>query len=375
MKKIYLDYASLTPMDKRVLKHVKKFERDEYMNPGALYTAGANAKKALLEARVSIARSLQAHQDEIIFTSSGTEANNIVLQGVQGKHIIVSAIEHSSIMKIAKNLEKRGVKVSYIPVQKNGVINIDELKKAINPETVLVSVMMVNNEMGAVQPISEIIKVIRHYRKEHASSFPLFHTDACQAPLHLELSMEKMGIDIMTLDSHKVYGPRGVGMLYVRRGVTLSPILFGGGQEKGLRPGTENIPGIQGFSRALEIAVKKREEETERILELRNYFIEGLKKINPNIKIQGDEENVSPHILNISIPGIDNEFFVLQLDTRGISCSTKSACLYDEDESYVLKAIGEDSKTSIRFSFGRFTKKSDISYTLKKIDEILSKNI
>ncbi len=288
---------------------------------------------------------LNCQKREIIFTSGLTEANNLALLGVKGS-LVISAIEHSSIIE--------GNKATVIGVDNNGLVNLEELKKAITAETILISIHLVNNEIGTIEPIQEIAKIVRDARKKFGTQI-LLHTDACQASL-LPLHVEKLGVDMMTLDGHKIYGPRGVGMLYVKRGVKLEPIIFGGGQEKGLRSGTENVPGIMGFALALEIADKLRDKEFKRLGELKNFFIKELK----GIKINGSPEKTSPHILNISIPGIDNEFFVLKLDAKGIECSTKSACLRDEDESYVLRAIGADSRTSIRFSFGRSTSKNDL---------------
>ncbi len=372
MKTIYLDYASLTPIDKGVSKYMKKYETEEYMNPSAIYSSGVMAKKVLKESREKIAQALHAHADEVIFTGSGTEANNLALNWVPaGKHIIVSVIEHSSIIETARALEKKGVKVSYISVDKNGLINLDEFKKALRPETVLVSIMTVNNEIGTIQPIQEIAKIIRHARKNNNSIYPIFHTDACQAGL-VPLYVEKLGVDLLTLDSHKIYGPRGIGLLYVQRGTNLQPIIHGGGQQKGLRSGTENIPGIAGLAFALEISEKIRNKEFARLTELKNFFIKELIKLNPKISINGQPENTSPHILNISIPDIDNEFLVLQLDTKGIECSTKSACLHNEDESYVLKSIGADSRKSVRFSFGRRTTKNDLKFVIKTLKELIS---
>lgn len=345
-RRIYLDYASLTPIDKRVAKVMRKYEKKEYGNPSALYASGVSARKVLDESRQKIARSINAHSDEIIFTSGGTESNNLVLQNFFGKHIIVSSIEHSSIIK-NKHLTQ-------IPVDKNGIVNLEELKKAITPETALVSIMMVNNEIGSIQPIKEIAKIVRDCAKKFNSKI-LFHTDACQAML-LSLQIEKLGIDFMTLDGNKIYGPRGVGMLYVKRGTANIE-----------RAGTENIPGIAGFATALELAEKTREKEYSRLMELKKFFLEELKRKNPEIKVNGSLENSSPHILNISIPNIDNEFFVLQMDAKGIECSTRSACLKDMDESYVLKAIGSDSRTSVRFSFGRQTTKRELKKALKNI--------
>ncbi len=325
---------------------MRKYEKKEYGNPSALYASGVSARKVLDESRQKIAKSINAHSDEIVFTSGGTESNNLVLQKFADKHIVVSSIEHSSIIK-NKNLTQ-------IPVDNNGIVNLEELKKAITPETALVSIMMVNNEIGSIQSIKEIVKIVRDSAKKFNSKI-LFHTDACQAML-LPLQVEKLGIDFMTLDGNKIYGPRGVGMLYVKRGTANIE-----------RAGTENIPGIAGFAAAVEIANKTREKECARISELKEFFIEELKKKNQEIKVNGSLETSSPHILNVSIPNIDNEFFVLQMDAMGIECSTKSACLKDEDESYVLKAIGSNSRTSVRFSFGRQTTKRELKKALKNI--------
>ncbi len=350
MKRIYLDYASLTPTDKRVMKEVKKYGSREYTNPASIYASGVSAKKALIDAKKKVAGILHAHPDEIIFTSGGTESNNIILEAFRGKNIIISAIEHSSIIKNAD--------ATHISVDINGLINLEELKKAITADTALVSIMYVNNEIGSIQNISEIAKIVRDARKKFDKKIFL-HTDACQAPIHLPLHVEKLGVDMITLDGNKMYGPRGVGMIYVKRGTV-----------KISRAGTENLPAIMGFACALDIAEKMREKETKRILDLKNYFIRELNKINPAIKINGDLEHSVPNIMNISILDIDNEFFILQLDAKGVECSTKSACLYNEDESYVLKAMGVDSKNVVRFSFGRDTTKSDIKKTLKIIANI-----
>lgn len=373
MKKVYLDYASLTPIDKRVHLSMKKFGSPKYGNPSAIYTSGVMAKNALEDARTKVANILHAHVDEIIFTGSGTEANNLAIRGIlekissedlKGKHVIVSAIEHSSILETAKVLEKKGIKVSYIPVDKNGVVDLEFLKKEVSKETILISVMMVNNEIGIIEPIQEIAKIVRDFKKKNNSIYPILHTDACQA-MYLPLYVEKLGVDMMTLDGHKIYGPRGIGMLYVKRGIELYKIISGGGQERGLRSGTENIPAIAGFATALEIVDATRDKEYKRLSDIKEYFEKGLLKINKNIVINPLSHLTSPHISNISIPDIDNEFFVLQLDVKGIECSTKSACLRDEDESYVLKAISVSSKNSVRFSFGRETTKKDLEYTLK----------
>ncbi len=362
MKRIYLDYASLTPLDKGVMKEIRKYSTEEYTNPSALYVSAINAKNAIEDAKIRIAKVIHAHSDEIVFTSGGTESNHLILKEFQDNQIIISNIEHSSIIKNTKAI--------HIPVDKDGIVDLEILKKYITPEIKLVSIMLVNNEIGSIQPIQEIAKIVRDFKKNSGGQFPLLHTDACQAMIHLPIYIEKLGVDLLTLDGHKIYGPRGIGMLYIKRG-TLNIH----------RAGTENVAGIMGFVYAMEIAEKMREKETLRITELKNYFINELIKINSEInlryeyslKINGNLQTSSPHILNISISNIDNEFFLLQLDAKGIEISTKSACLTDENESYVLRAIGANSKNSLRFSFGKYTKKSDLKFTIKIIKKLLQK--
>jgi cysteine desulfurase len=337
MKTTYLDYASLTPIDRRVMREIKKYSAKEYGNPSALYASGVAAKRAIADAKKRIADILHAHPDEIIFTSGGTESNELVFR--QFKNIVTSAIEHSSI--------KRNKAVA-VKVEKNGIVDLEDLKNKITAETELVSIMYVNNEIGVIEPISEIVKCVKKINKKI-----LVHTDASQA-MYLPQNVEKLGVDMMTLDGGKIYGPRGIGMLYIKRGTV-----------KIERHGTENVPAIMGFALALEIAEKTREKESARLRELKNFFMSESK-----LKVNGEPSLSSPHIINVSIPGIDNEFFVLKLDAQGFECSTKSACLIDEDESYVMKAIGGDSATSVRFSFGRDTAKRDIQKLLKVIAEI-----
>ena len=382
-KRIYLDYASLTPIDSRVVREMRKFSASKYANPSSWYKEGVDAKKSMESARKRVAESIRAHSDEIVFTSGGTEANNLAIMGVynavkeQGEkrpHLIISNIEHSSIIEVADILERDGCEVTRLAVNSEGIISLDELKKAIKPSTFLVSIMAVNNEIGTIQPIREIAKVIRHARKD---KYPIFHTDAAQAVSVVQVNMENLGVDLLTLDGSKIYGPRGIGMLYMKRNTPIKPIVFGGGQESGMRSGTENLPSIMGFAKAMELIVKEKGDNSkEDVDSLRNMMIIGLKGIGPNITVNGpiDSTKVSRNILNISIPNIDNEFFVLRLDAKGIACSTKSSCLRDADESYVLKAIGAKSDESVRFSFGRWTKKRDVKRALKVIKFILSRD-
>ena len=393
-KRIYLDYASLTPIDRRVINVINKYSRPNFANPSSLYKEGVSAKESLKNFRDKIAGYLHAHPSEIFFTSGGTESNNLAILGTvehlhnlgveyDKMHVLISIIEHSSIRECANHLQEKGVEVELLTVDEKGLISLDDLKKKIKSNTVIVSVMTVNNEIGTIEPIKEIAKTIRYFRSTIGSNsafnfqdynYPIFHTDASQAFLYEDLNVEKMGVDLLTLDSSKVYGPRSTGLLFKRKNTPVEPIIFGGGQELGLRSGTENLPSIAGFARALEIATLERNDQFQKVIGLRDYFIEGLKSIRKDITINGgDGAHKSPHILNVQIPKIDNEFFVLQLDSKGIACSTKSSCLGDEEESYVLNTIGANSKESVRFSIGRYTTISDIKKALRIIAKVLVK--
>ncbi len=397
MKSVYIDNASITPTDKRVFKVMKKYYGVERGNPSSIHSVGVRARKVVDEARKKCAYFLRAHADEIIFTASGTEANVLAIEGTVRKlfengraysdmHIITSKIEHQSILEPVAYLARLGVKVDYIGVDQMGIFDLADLKKKLRPETVLVSLMMVNNEIGTVQPIREIAKMIRRFWTHDSglTAFdsgilnpkPIFHTDASQAPLYLELDTNILGVDMIALDGHKVYGPKGIGMLYIKRGTELSPIISGGGQESGLRSGTENVPAIAGLAVALEIAEKEREKESARLNILRDLAISKILSEIPGAVLNGDKVQRLPNNINISIPNIDAEFLVLQLDARGIQCSTKSSCLKDESESYVIRELrGEPwrAKNSIRFSFGRSTTKSDIKYVVKELGVAVGK--
>jgi cysteine desulfurase len=391
--RIYLDHAALTPTRKEVLAEIKKYSGPEYANPSSIHAEGVAARDALKDARKRTAAFFHASPEEIIFTASGTEANNIALFGVAhvavsaGKswkdlHIITSAIEHPSISEPLKEIARRGARVDYISVDVEGVVDLEQLKKQLSKDTILVSIQTVNNEIGTVQPISEIAKIIRHFKKSLQGSTlstrsnlvergPIFHTDASQAALYYELHQEKIGADLITIDAHKINGPRGVGVLFKRRNLELAPLIFGGGQEYGVRSATENLPAILGMALALEIAEKSREREGKRLEALRDYFISELMKL-PSVTFNGSRAHGAPHIVNISLGGRDNEFFVIQLSEKGISASTKSSCLKESDESYVIKALGKSARDSVRFSFGRDTTGEDLKKTISLIKSILS---
>ncbi|MBI5817293.1 MAG: cysteine desulfurase [Candidatus Yonathbacteria bacterium] len=387
MKRVYLDHAAATPLDPRVFAAMKPFMTKEFGNPGALYREGVVAKNAVLLARKKVAQILFAHPDEIIFTGSGTESNNLAIEGVvknarekhcgKNPHIITSAIEHPSVLSVCQALERRGIAVSYIGVDGNGIIKLDELKKAFRKETMLVSVMYANNEIGTVEPIREIAKIIRMWRKQHNTSFPYFHADACQAANYLPLHIERLGVDLLTLNGSKIYGPKGVGTLFVRRGVSLSPIMYGGGQERGLRPGTENIAGIVGFAEALLIAEKMKEKESKRLTALRDYFVSSVLKKIPGALLNGDVVRRLPNNINISIPGIESEHIIIELDAHGVAASARSACKsMDEEGSHVIMALGRNTvgtESGVRFTLGRSTTKKDVDYAVRVLSQLVKK--
>jgi cysteine desulfurase len=362
-KRIYLDYAASTPVDAEVLKTMMPYFAEDFGNANSIHQEGVKAKQALDNARSNLAGILNARSEEVVFTSGGTESNKIAIESVfddlKNKHAVTSTIEHPSVLDVFKALEKRGLQVTYVGVGETGVVNPKDVRDAIKENTVLVSIMYVNNEIGTIQPINEIAKVIRSKKKEYSSDI-YFHTDASQAPLYLSLNTIKLGVDMMTLGGQKMYGPKGIGCLYKKKDIKI------------IRQGTENIPLIVGFAKALELADVNREEESKRLTELRDYFIEELKKQIPQVELNGSREQRSPNNINIYIPNIDGEFFTILLDSKGIACSTKSACkVDDEDEgSYVIEALGhskERSKSSLRFSLGKTTTRKDIDYVVQTL--------
>jgi cysteine desulfurase len=399
-KRIYLDYASATPVDSGVLKAMQPYFSEEYANPNALHRDGVRAHIAIEQARKSIATILSGHTDEIIFTGSGTESDALAVLGVieawyennSGTivvpHIITTEIEHPAILELVKSLAfKKRIEVTFIGVTSLGIVDPVEIKKALRPETILVSVMYANNEIGTIQPIIEIAKIIRHFKK-HAQTeknieniYPLFHTDAAQAVQYLPVNVLKLHVDLLSCNGSKIYGPKGSGLLYRRRGIPFQAPFPGGGQEFGLRSGTENVSHIVGLAKALELTETIKDRESHRVTLLRDYFFDQLQnsKIikNSGISINGDLENRLPNNINISVPGIPSELLVLEFDVHGISVSAKSACQSDDpDESYVLKALNPNLSLefgSIRFSLGRDTKKGDIDMTIQSFEHILNK--
>ncbi len=377
---IYMDYASATFVLPEVHTAMEPFFDKNFSNPASLYQSGLDAREAISNARKDIANVIGCRPNEIYFTASGTESNNMAFLGLRdkngrfdGMHFVTMKTEHSSVKEITKEIERLGGSVSCAKSNDDGIIDLEDLELLIKKETVMVSVMMVNNEIGTIQPIKEIASVIRRANKKFGKEI-IFHTDACQAPQYLKIEIEKLGVSMLTLDSSKIYGPKGIGMLYVKKGINLKPIIFGGGQEGGLRSGTENVAGIVGFAKAMVIVDSDRKKETERIKNIRDYAFKKITENFPSAIINGSVESRIANNINVCFPGIDSEFVVIKLGYEGIECSYASTCktLGNDNSSYVLEAIGKKdcATSSLRFTFGRKTEKEDIDIlisTLKKI--------
>lgn len=386
MKKVYLDYAATTPIDDKVNDLVFRYAKKFPGNSSSLYHSGREAKRIIKESKQKIGKILEASPEEIVFTGSGTESDNLAIFGVarankkpfnkaQGKHIIVSAIEHLAVLRACEYLEKHeGFRVTRLPVNKNGIVEIETLKKALRRDTILVSIMYANNEIGTIQPIVKIAKEIRNFNRTNSTKI-LFHTDACQAVGALDLNVQRLGVDLMTLNGSKIYGPKGTGMLFVRRGIRLSPLIVGGSQERGLRAGTENPALIAGLAMALELADKNRIKESKRLTQLRDSLIvEVLKKI-PDSRLNGNPVLRLPNNANFSFKGVDGEMLVYKLDEKGMEVSTGSACTSTSLElSHVIQALGNrDGWGNLRITLGRQTTKKDINYLLKVLPETIQK--
>lgn len=364
-RRVYLDHAAATPLSVRTAEAMAA-AREEFGNPSSLHEEGRRAGAILYDARSRIARVINASPDEIIFTGSGSEADALAIQGAarayrdRGMHIVVSAIEHKAVLLSAAALLAEGFSVTKIVPDGFGLIEKDKVLEAISPQTTILSVMYANNEIGTVEPIAEISQAVSLLPQKQR---PLFHTDACQAPGALPLDVKELGVDLMTLNSSKVYGPKGIGALYVRRGIRLAP-LIAGEQERGLRGGTENVALIAGFAAALEEAESMREEEARRQRALRDFAFGELSKKIPGISINGHRKMRLPNNIHVSFSGVEGEALLLLLDNAGIAAATGSACnSFDLAPSHVLLAIGEEaglSHGSIRLTLGRSTKKKDV---------------
>ena len=376
MKRIYLDYAATTPTDPEVIAAMEPYFFDKFGNASSLHAYGQEAKKALEDSRQSLADFIGANPEEIVFTSGGTESDNSALFGVayalekKGNHIITSVIEHHAISEPAKFLEKKGFKVTYLRVDKDGLVSCDDLKKAITDKTILISVMHANNEIGTLQPITQLGKLAK-------DKGIYFHTDAVQTVGHIPINVDQLNIDLLSLSAHKFYGPKGVGALYIRKGTHLERFMRGGDQERGRRASTHNITGIVGLARAIEICQNKMESEIKFQSTLRDKLIKEIPLRIPEVRLNGHHRQRLPNNVNFSIKYIEGESMLLSLDMLGIACSTGSACTSSSLEpSHVLLAIGLDHETahgSLRITLGRFTRESDIDYLLEKLPSVVQK--
>lgn len=377
MKEIYLDNAAATPIGKRVQKEMARAMKF-YGNPSSFNDAGRRAREELEKARKIVAGFLGADASEIVFTNSGSEANNLAIFGIASKfkkgEIITTPIEHPSILEPVKFLAGNpDFSLRFLSVNKDGFVDPEELSTLINLKTLLVSVMYANNEIGTIEPIKKISQLIRNFRRKNDRDYPLFHVDACQAAEYLDMNVQNLEVDLLTFNGSKIYGPRGIGVLYVRRGVSLNPIIRGGEQEKNRRAGTENTAAIMGLAKAVTLINSK---EAQRVARLRDYFLERIKKILPETRINGPEGSARlPNNINISIPNLSSENLLLELDKYGIYAGSGSACTsHAVEPSHVLEAIGVEKKYlngALRFSLGRQTTKGD----LDKLPKVLLKII
>ncbi|MBS3168689.1 aminotransferase class V-fold PLP-dependent enzyme [Candidatus Woesearchaeota archaeon] len=376
MKEIYLDNAATTKVREEVVEEMNKYFSLIYGNPGSFHGKGLEAKDALEEARERVARILNCNSKEIVFTGGGTESINLALKGLakslkgEKNHIITSKVEHHAVLHTCEYLEKyENCEVTYLDVDEYGIVNPEDVKNAIKENTFLVTIMYANNEIGSINPIMEIGKVVKENNI-------YFHTDACQAAGYLDLDVEKLNVDLMTINASKLYGPKGVGLLYVKRGISLVPLIHGGGQENKLRSGTENVPGIMGLVKALELAQEDKALEVFRLIKLRDKLIDGLLKI-PKTFLNGHPEQRLPNNVNITFLDIEGEAMILYLNEFGIHCSTGSACTSQTlDPSHVVIATNlpyEAAHGSVRFSLGKETTEEDVDKVLEVMPDIVSK--
>ncbi|GAB6098383.1 cysteine desulfurase family protein [Halanaerocella petrolearia] len=371
MKEVYLDNAATTKVTPEVAKRVKQVMTEEYGNPSSLHNKGLAAEKVIKEAREELAQKLQAESKEIFFTSGGTEANNLAIKGAlktlnnKGNRIITSSIEHPSVLSVFTELEKEGWDVKYLEVDQRGIINLDQLEKLVNDDTVLVSTMAVNNELGTIQPLEKISNILNPYDNLY------WHVDGIQALGKVDIYPDKLGINLYSMSAHKVHGPMGVGALYVSSNTRLKSLLLGSSQEEGLRPGTENVPGIAGFGEAIKFLPST--EEINQMLKLKKYLVNRVLTELDGVFLNGPEvKEGAPHIVNMSVAGLKGEVLVHSLEEEGIYLSTGAACSSRQADSHVLKAlgVGPDLITgALRFSLSAETTKEEIDYTIDILND------
>jgi cysteine desulfurase len=376
MRRIYLDYAATTPTHPEVVKAMLPYFTETFGNPSSIHYCGQEAKAAIEEARVKVADLIGARDEEIVFTSGGSEADNFALKGVafaneaKGNHVITSPIEHHAVIETSKFLEARGFSVTYLPVDEYGMIAPEHVKQAITDKTVLISVMHANNEVGTIEPIAEIAKIARE-------AGVYFHTDAVQTAGHIPVDVDELGVDLLSLSAHKLYGPKGVGALYIRKGTKLTSFMHGGEQERRQRASTENVPGIVGLGRAAELARQEMSEEAERLTYLRDQLIKGLQERIDHIRLNGHPVKRLPNNVNMSFDFAEGESMCLNLDLEGVCVSTGSACSSSSQEpSHVLLALGlphEQAHSSLRLTLGKWTTEEEIEQVLDILPRVVAK--
>ena len=386
MSAIYLDYAAATPVDKKVNSLMSEVSTRFFGNPSSVHSLGLEAKKTLEEARKKIAGLSGVKSDEIIFTGSGTESINLAILGVarfypepskmssgasKKGHILTTNIEHMSVLRACRQLEKEGFKVDYLPVEQNGIIDPERIIKAVKPNTILISVQYANNEIGTIQPI----KTIAQKLKMADLSVPVFHTDACQAAGFLNIRPETLGVDLLSFNGSKIYGPKGVGVLFKKNKIKLEPIIYGGPQERGLRAGTENVSLATGMALSLELAEENKAKEVKRLTSLRDWLIQKIQIKIPETKLNGDSKKRLPNNINISFKGVDGEMLMLGLNRRGFAVSTGSACTTSETgPSHVISALGGSKEEgNLRITLGRETTKKELETFLETLKEEVTK--
>lgn len=371
---IYMDHSATSPVDPEVFEAMKPYFQEEFGNASTLYKLGRDGKKAMENARAQVASIIGAEPKDIIFTSGGTESDNIAIKGTvyklknKGRHIITSNIEHPAVHETCKYLEKNGFEVTYVPVGTDGLLKASDVEAAIRDDTILITVMHANNEIGTIQPIAEIGKIA------HENGI-LFHTDAVQSVGKIPVDVNALNVDMLSISSHKLYGPKGIGALYIKKGVRLEPIIHGGGHERGLRPGTENVPAIVGFGKACQLAEENLDEESARLTRLRDKLVDAVLEQNEEAYLNGDREKRLPGNANFRFTGIEGESLILHLDFKGIAASTGSACSSTKLEpSQVLMAIGleeVEAHGSLRISLGRENTEEDIDHAITSIKEVV----
>ena len=375
-RRIYLDHNATTPVHPEVLEAMLPYYKDKFGNPSSIHSFGRETKVALEEARENVAKFLNASPHEIYFTSGGTESDNLAVKGTafanrkKGKHIITSKIEHHAVLESCKFLENEGFEVTYLPVDKYGFVDPDDLKKALRKDTILVSIMHVNNEVGTIEPLEELCKIA----KEKGTCF---HTDAVQSVGKIPVDVQELNVDMLSMSAHKIYGPKGVGAIYIRKGTRITPWSHGGHHERSRRAGTENLPGIVGLAKAVEIAHRDMEEQSQHLRNLTETFYKKLTQTIPDVILNGHLEKRIPNTLNISFKAVEGESIILSLDLKGVAVASGSACTSGTLEpSHVLSAMGispEIAQGAIRFSFGRENTMEDVDYVVEILPEIVSR--